>query len=131
MISDSERREAARLLRERAGYEMGCVFKELYGDCNSAGPTCGECNERAMRYVADLIEPSEPEVKYVAEVKVDGWRIEELAHDAAVELTGIDRDALLELADEIDGARSDGLPYGSYELYRWQRIIRESLGMVD
>lgn len=57
MIRDSERREAARLLRERAGYEIGCVFKELYGDCNSAGPSCGECNERAMRYVADLLDP--------------------------------------------------------------------------
>lgn len=58
MATNEERREAASLLRERAGYEMGCVFKELYGDCNSAGPTCGECNERAMRYVADLIEPT-------------------------------------------------------------------------
>lgn len=57
MTSDEERREVARLLRERAGYEMGCVFKELYGDCNSAGPSCGECNERAMRYVADLLDP--------------------------------------------------------------------------
>lgn len=57
MISDNERREVARQLRERAGYEMGCVFKELYGDCNSAGQTCGECNERAMRYVANLLDP--------------------------------------------------------------------------
>lgn len=57
MPTDNERRKIAKLLRERAGYEMGCVFKELYGDCNSAGPTCGECNERAMRYVADLIDP--------------------------------------------------------------------------
>lgn len=57
MPTDNERREVAKLLRERAGYEMGCVFKELYGDCNSAGPTCGECNERAMRYVADLLDP--------------------------------------------------------------------------
>ena len=57
MISDKERREAAKLLRERAGYEMGCVFKELYGDCGSAGQTCGECNERAMIYVAHLLDP--------------------------------------------------------------------------
>lgn len=57
MIADSERREVAKLLRDRAGYEMGCVFKELYGDCSSAGPTCGECNERAMRYIADLLDP--------------------------------------------------------------------------
>ena len=57
MPTDDERREVAKLLRERAGYEMGCVFKELYGDCNSAGPTCGKCNERAMRYIADLLDP--------------------------------------------------------------------------
>ena len=57
MAIDEERREAAKLLRERAGYDMGCVFKELYGDCNSACPSCGECNERAMRYVADLLDP--------------------------------------------------------------------------
>lgn len=144
MISDSERREAARLLRERAGYEMGCVFKELYGDCNSAGPTCGECNERAMRYVADLIEPSEPEVKYVAEVKVDGWRIEELAHGAAVELTGIDRDALLELVKELElGAQfALGRKWPNLECDRMAkyladdyemiaRRIRESLDVVD
>lgn len=57
MVTNDERREVAKLLRERAGYEMGCVFKELYGDCSSAGPTCDECNERAMRYVADLLDP--------------------------------------------------------------------------
>lgn len=57
MSANDDRRMVARLLRERAGYEMGCVFKELYGDCNSAGPTCNECNERAMRYVADLLDP--------------------------------------------------------------------------
>lgn len=59
MVTNDERREVAKLLRERAGYEMGCVFKELYGDCNSAGPTFGECNERAMRYVADLLDPTD------------------------------------------------------------------------
>lgn len=57
MPTDDDRREAAKLLRELAGFEMGCVFKELYGDCSSAGPSCGECNERAMRYVADLLDP--------------------------------------------------------------------------
>lgn len=57
MSTDDECREVAKLLRERAGYDMGCVFKELYGDCNIAGPSCGECNERAMRYVADLLDP--------------------------------------------------------------------------
>lgn len=44
----------------------------------------------------------EPKVRCVAEVKVDGEQLEQLVHDAAVELTGIDRDALLALADEFD-----------------------------
>ena len=57
MAIDDDRCMVAKLLRKRAGYEMGCVFKELYGDCNSAGPTCNECNERAMLYVADLLDP--------------------------------------------------------------------------
>lgn len=56
MDMNDERRTIAQLLRERAGYEMGCVFKELYSDCGTI-TTCGECNERAMRYVADLLDP--------------------------------------------------------------------------
>lgn len=46
-----------------------------------------------VRAHADGKAPSEPEVRCVAEVKVDGERLERLAHDAAVEVTGIDRDA--------------------------------------
>lgn len=45
-------------------------------------------------------EPSELKVKCVAEFKVDGEQLEKLVHDAVVELTGIDRDALLALADK-------------------------------
>ena len=58
--------------------------------------------EEAAKRLADLIDPSEPKVKCVAEVKVDGEQLEKLAHDAAVELTGIDRDALMALADEME-----------------------------
>lgn len=52
--------------------------------------------------LADLIEPGEPgepKVKCVAEVKIDGERLEQPVHDAAVKLTGIDCDALLALAE--------------------------------
>lgn len=52
-------------------------------------------------------QPDEPKVKCVAEVKVDGERLEQLAHDAAVELTGIDRDAErtchVESSHEVEG----------------------------
>ena len=82
--------------------------------------------------LADLIEPSEPKVKCVAEVKVDGERLEKLAHDAAVELTGIDRDALLGLAEDVDGAADDS---GGFEplagmLRDIARSIREACGEV-
>ena len=134
MITDEERRDVAKLLRERAGYEMGCVLKELYGDCNSAGPSCGECNERAMRYVADLIEPSEPKVKCVAEVKIDGGQLEKLVHDAVVELTGIDREVLLALADEMEidgaGALDDG-DWCKPLLVEYASRIRKALGVDD
>ena len=85
--------------------------------------------------LADLIEPGEPKVKCVAEVKVDGERLEKLVHDAALELTGIDRDALLALADEMYGRPDEyevGLHGGIYmanEMRVYARRIREALGV--
>ncbi len=107
MPTDEERREVARRLRkctpptsyrqsQGGGWAHLCDMALAVGFKREDNPTAWEFAQR----LADLIEPSEPEVKYVAEVKVDGWRLEQLAHDAAVELTGIDRDALLELADK-------------------------------
>ena len=42
-----------------------------------------------------------------------------------------DRDALLDIADECDMMRDDGLPIGSYEIDRIARRIREALGVED
>lgn len=58
-------------------------------------------------------------------------RLEKLAHDAAVELTGIDRDALLALAEDVDGAADDS---GGFEplagmLRDIAHRIREALGV--
>ena len=89
MASDDERRRVAERLRELAR-DVDDV-----SDFDLARAVGLEATSR-------LIEPSEPKVKCVAEVKVDGERLEELVHDAAVELTGIDRAALLRLADELD-----------------------------
>lgn len=105
VINDTERREVAENLRYLADYPGAPVrYAEQFRDELSAvvlpdGFT-HDYSELLQR-LADLIEPSEPKVKCVAEVKVDGERLEQLAHDAAVELTGIDRDALLALSDEI------------------------------
>ena len=97
MISDSERREVARRLRKAIGLTE---FAEALGfDWTDDSDWYWK---DVSNLVADLIEPSEPKVKCVAEVKVDGERLEQLVHDAAVEMAGIDRDALLALADEME-----------------------------
>lgn len=76
-------------------------------------------------------QPSEPKVRCVAEVKVDGERLEQLVHDAAVELTGIDREALMALADELEHEGLDGWASGPINVGRYARRIREACGEVD
>lgn len=111
MISDEERREVARKLRDWTWKSAPpeCLLNQLaFGDdCPGTDDDpdaidCHQCEAMAANRLADLIEPGEPEVKCVAEVKIDGERLEQLVHDAAVELAGIDRDALLKMADELD-----------------------------
>ena len=112
--------------------EMGHRLAKAIG-CRyfGAGPQISDLFPR----LADLIEPSEPKVKCVAEVKVDGERLEQLVHDAAVELTGIDRDALLSLADEMDKWALTCDHYdrrvSPLDVTRYARRIREALGVID
>lgn len=137
MATDDERREVARRLREVEGY---AIPDRRFAD----HPITGEVIAAAVMYdlpdvkgllgrLADLIEPSEPKVKCVAEVKVDGERLEKLAHDAAVELTGIDREALLALADEMDevAQRRRSMGYEGFAIGDEDRArrIREALGV--
>ena len=143
MISDEERREVARRLRS-VGLDdirysdaicevMMCAGLTCVGDedCHGSDER-PECVVRVFARLADLIEPSEPKVRCVAEVKVDGERLEKLAHDAAAELTGIDRDALLALADDLD-RMGDGSMYDPCisDEYGIARRIREALGVTD
>ena len=99
MATDDERRRVARKLREYASWDGE---EDCFVDCADWGERVlnllyrdGEDHTEGEYYarLADLIEPGEPEVKCVAEVKIDGERLEQLVHDAAVELTGIDRDS--------------------------------------
>ena len=147
MISDSKRREVAAKLRgnpedtlipHRVGkhYGMGCheAADRFWNMCyriREAGNY--DIAFSTTSVLADLIEPSEPKVKCVAEVKVDGERLEELVHDAAVDLTGVDRDALLELADECEDASrayaGDGHELTSMQFANVASRIREALGV--
>ena len=137
MISDTERREVARRLRgikdtrDGCGHDLCCDLWSAVFDSDYRCPDlCDQCEVAVLDSLADLIEPSEPKVKCVAEVKIDGEQLEKLVHDAAVELTGIDREALLALADEMD----ERAPYGWYSgerdsLRDYARRIREALGV--
>ena len=96
MISDEERREVARMLRELPG---DSTYPDLIGviaDHDGWYPAADAADR-----LADLIEPGEPKVKCVAEVKIDGEQLEKLVHDAVVEHIGVDREALLALADKV------------------------------
>ena len=130
MIADSERRDVARRLRYDA--KGGALpYSDFFG---AVAYDVGVEKEHTavLNRLADLIEPSEPKVKCVAEVKVDGERLEQLVHDAAIELTGIDRDALLELADDLD-RMGDGSMYDPCisDEYGIARRIREILGVSE
>ena len=95
-ISTEERREVATRLRKAIGLTE---FAEALGfDWTDDSDWYWK---DVSNLVADLIEPGEPKVRCVAEVKVDGEQLEKLVHDATVKLTGIDRDALLGMEDEI------------------------------
>lgn len=147
MTNDAERREAAARLRELRldpWDDAACEIAQCAGiaccnsECHGSNET-PECTMALASRLADLIEPSKPKVKCVAEVKVDGERLERLAHDAAVELTGIDRDALLELAEDVDEAAamavvmdaSKGAKLLADLLLDIARRIREALGVTD
>ena len=135
MISDDERREVAERLRDK---KAECEERGYPWMCDDLILAIGydhdyEAGDEIFDRLADLIEPGEPKVKCVAEVKVDGGQLEQLVHDAAVELTGIDRDALLALADEmqreLDECASDHEIVGKLQ-YQIDRI-REACGVSD
>ena len=107
MATDDERRRVAAALREYASFDCEDEGEEeCLVDCADWGERvinlldCGDTEKECYTCLADLIEPSES-VKCVAEVKVDGEKLEGLVRDAVAECAGVDREALLALADEL------------------------------
>ena len=108
MVTNDERREVARKLRSfvtddsvyadvdacRVLHSIGLYYKDIDRIYFSGFD---------VARLADLIEPDEPKVKCVAEVKVDGEQLEKLVHEAVVEYAGVDREALLALVEELSG----------------------------
>ena len=129
MTGNKERHEVAQRLRKAIGLTE---FAEVLG-FNWTDDSDWVWKD-VSNLVADLIESSEPKVKCVAEIKIDGGQLEQLVHDAAVELTGIDRDALLALADELEEdacweVQTPGDTSGAWRLKDACDRIREALGV--
>ena len=136
MPTDDERRRVAKELRDFFPIDLVSELTDV--DCHLASmvmgdkfcpSNCLECFETVCERLTDLIESSDA-AKCVAEVKVDGEQLEKLVHDAAVELTGIDRDALLEVLDEMDiTVRCAGPDVERDYVEDWANEIRKALGV--
>lgn len=128
-VTDDERREVARRLREL----VPCLFDDgEYIDCGEVEEALGLVNDDGAWYradgvmrLADLIEPSEPQVK--RELKYRS-RCDELGAEMKRQ-----RDALLKLADDLDyaGAAVENVAYIDQTFHESARRIREALGVSD
>ena len=136
MVTDDERREVAERLRDEVGCGSSWPGMERLGLILGIKrePRTG-WEGRILTRLADLIEPS-GSVKCVAEVKVDGEKLKKLVHDSVAEYVGVNREALLGLAEEMQGyadgaASADGYPYvNAGELWAFADHIREACGEV-
>lgn len=133
MPTDDERREVARRLREcRGGWSSGECYYTIIHALGLSDTSREDGGAALYAHLADLIEPSEPKVKCVAEVKFDGERLEQLAYYAAVELTGIDQERLLAIAttmaaDSVRSAKQGSSVSPAYILHA-ARNIAEACG---
>ena len=101
MVADEEKREIAAKMRA-ARYDFSVHNIAL--DIGLEGEYDEGYNARhrlAWLRLAHLIEPGEPKVKCVAEVKIEGDKLDEAVHRAMAEYAGVDRDGLLALADKM------------------------------
>ena len=106
MISDAERREVARMLRELPG---DSTYPDLIGviaDRDGWYPAADAADR-----LADLIEPVERMCLYYDS---------DTNHCGCYDTRLIDREALLELAEEMTVEKGD--------IWRWSRRIREACG---
>ena len=123
--TDDERRDVAERLRELPG---DSTYPDLIGviaDHDGWYPAADAADR-----LADLIEPSETKVKCVAEVKVDGEQLEKLVHDAVVEYIGVDRDALLAVAETLEDCAGRGSDLTTLGYSCLAKRIREACGEV-
>ena len=123
VVSDDERREVARRLRE---LEV-CEFDGEFIDCGEVENALGLVSDDGAWYeaegvtrLADLIEPPRQCPCY------DSGRHRCSIHDVPI----IDRDALLALADEMDDACPESASVAIGYIDDYARRIREACGVV-
>lgn len=122
-ISDTERREVARRLRgikdmrEGCGHDMCCdLWSAIFDSDYRCTDLCDECEAAVLNSLADLID---------TDTTTDTTKSPDVT-------TKCDREALLVLADDVDGAADDS---GGFEplagmLRDIARCIREACGEV-
>lgn len=130
MTTVEERREVARRLRELDHSDLQKSLICAYLD--ALGIKGYEDWIGIAHRLADLIEPGELKTTCIAEVKIEGKKLDEAVNRAIAEYTGIDRDALLELAYDLD-RMGDGSMYDPCisDEYGIARRIREACGEVE
>ena len=118
MATDDERREVAERLRElRSGWSSGECYYTIIHALGLPDTSRDDGGHALYSLLADLIDPDCEEGRY----------------SVARTARPIDREALLALADDVDGAADDS---GGFEplagmLRDIARRIREACGMVD
>lgn len=135
MISDSERREVARRLREM-GEELGSSVLLWYYIAKILGVRTATDGKTACDMLADLIDPGELKTTCIAEVKIEGEKLDEAVNRAIAEYTGIDRDALLRLARYMDKDVAETEAHFSNVISTksvsdYARRIREACGVAE
>lgn len=140
MISDSERREVARKLREYVDLPddwWAGTYSGFYVEKCAFGNVERHRESELFARLADLIEPpcDRDTPQKVAEemfgkmrhsTKEEADAYEAMIKSKSVEIHPVDRDALLELADELSKPMRDG----GYSAGIAKRI-REALGVED
>lgn len=134
MTTVEERREVARRLRELDHSDLQesliCAYLDALG-IKGYEDWIGIAHR-----LADLIDPGELKTTCIAEVKIEGEKLEEAVNRAIAEYTGIDRDALLRLARYMDKDVAETEAHFSNvvstkSVSDYARRIREACGEVE
>ena len=130
MISDEERREVAHNIRENyicdgVGYKVASAYSIAIAIGMNPEILVGDI--ALWNRLADLIEPHEPYC--IANVKIEDEELERVVKEAI----GINREALLELADDLAyaSANVENVAYIDQTFYDAARRIREAVNACE